>query len=68
MIFLLSRNIIIINDKNKNLVKEVTMAVSVNTIAQQLHLSPEELIQRSLLSFLDREKRTVQIVRSQLNA
>ncbi|HQE92319.1 MAG TPA: hypothetical protein PLH19_06815 [Anaerolineae bacterium] len=44
------------------------MAVSVNTIAQQLHLSPEELIQRSLLSFLDREKRTVQIVRSQLNA
>lgn len=37
------------------------MAVSVNTIAQQLHLSPEELMQRSLVSFLEREKRTVQM-------
>ncbi|HOU15742.1 MAG TPA: hypothetical protein PKZ84_21780 [Anaerolineae bacterium] len=37
------------------------MTVSVNTIAQQLRLSPEELIQRSLASFLDREKRTVQM-------
>jgi hypothetical protein len=37
------------------------MTILVDTIAQQLRLSPEDLIQRSLASFLDREKRTVQM-------
>lgn len=37
------------------------MAISVNAIAQQLELSPEELIERSLASFLEREKRATQM-------
>ncbi len=37
------------------------MTILVNTIAQQLRLSPEDLIQRSLASYLDREKRAVQM-------
>ena len=37
------------------------MAVSVNTIARQLELSPEDLLKRCLLSFLEREKRAAQM-------
>ena len=37
------------------------MTISVQMIAQQLQLSPEDLIQRSLASFLEREARAVQM-------
>ena len=37
------------------------MTVLVNTIAKQLRLSPEDLIERSLASYIDREKRAVQM-------
>jgi hypothetical protein len=37
------------------------MAVAMETIAQGLHLTPAELAQRSLLAYLEREMRAVQL-------
>ena len=37
------------------------MAMAMETIAQGLHLSPAELVQRGLLAYLEREMRAVQL-------
>ena len=37
------------------------MAIAMETIAQGLHLTPTELVQRGLLAYLEREMRAVQL-------
>ncbi len=37
------------------------MAVAMETVAQGLHLSPAELVQRGVLAYLEREMRAIQL-------